>query len=81
MYLDWVEAYPKDARELLRPGSYRKAELLEDPWAFGPWCLHLAEVRLLPEPLPCRGMLGLWAVPVGPLTEALDRLIPTQQET
>lgn len=36
------------------------ADLLADPWAFGPWCWVVDDVRLLPEPMPCRGMQGLW---------------------
>jgi hypothetical protein len=36
------------------------AEVAEDPWAFGPWCFVVAEVRLLAEPIPCRGMQGWW---------------------
>jgi hypothetical protein len=35
-------------------------ELLADPWAFGPWCWHVAEVRLLRDPVKARGMNGLW---------------------
>jgi hypothetical protein len=42
------------------------AELLDDPWAFGEWCFILDEVRLLPTPIPCRGMQGWW-----PLSAAL----------
>lgn len=38
------------------------AELRADPWAFGPWCWVVDDVKLLPEPVPCRGMQGLWPV-------------------
>ena len=34
------------------------------PWAVpGQDHWHLADVRALPEPVPCRGMLGLWRLP------------------
>jgi len=34
------------------------------PWAaYGQWHIELADVRPLPEPVPCRGMLGLWRLP------------------
>ncbi len=29
------------------------------PWAFGPWIWLLYYVRPLPEPVPCKGALGL----------------------
>lgn len=35
-------------------------QLLADPWAFGPWCWVVGEVRNLREPIPVRGMQGLW---------------------
>jgi activating signal cointegrator 1 len=48
--------------------SWHDVELTEAELAFGDcapgrygWAL--ADVRPLPEPLPCRGALGLWAVP------------------
>lgn len=31
-------------------------------WAFGPWCLQLADFQELPF-TPCSGALGLWKVP------------------
>jgi len=34
------------------------------PWAArGQWHMELSDVRPLPEPVPCRGMLGLWRLP------------------
>lgn len=39
------------------------AELRADPWAGGPWCWVVGEVKLLPEPIPFRGMQGLWPLP------------------
>jgi hypothetical protein len=35
-------------------------QLRADPWAFGPWCHHVDEVRLLVRPIPARGMQGRW---------------------
>jgi hypothetical protein len=32
-------------------------------WAEGPWCWVLANPRALPEPIPCKGKLSLWALP------------------
>lgn len=32
-------------------------------WAVGPICLPVSEAIALPEPIPCRGALGLWRVP------------------
>lgn len=34
-----------------------------DKWLFGPYGWILADVQKLPEPIPCRGTLGLWDVP------------------
>jgi hypothetical protein len=35
-----------------------------DPWAYGPWCHVIAEVRPLPAPiLGVKGALGFWTVP------------------
>jgi hypothetical protein len=34
------------------------------PWAAaGQWHWNLFDVRPLPDPVPCRGMLGLWRLP------------------
>lgn len=33
------------------------------PWAFGPYCYRVGQVRLLKVPLPCSGMQGWWRVP------------------
>lgn len=32
-------------------------------WEAGPWCWDLADVRVLPRPMECKGALGLWRVP------------------
>src|SRR5689334_11169562 len=34
--------------------------LRRDPEATGPYCWLLANPQLLPEPIPCKGWLGLW---------------------
>lgn len=35
----------------------------EDRWFAGPWGWVLADVRVLAEPVPCKGALGLWRLP------------------
>lgn len=42
----------------------------DDPWAFGPWCWCIGEVIALDESVPCKGALGLWAVPDATLATA-----------
>ncbi len=32
-------------------------------WAFGPTCYVLRDVSVLSEPVPCKGVLGFWALP------------------
>lgn len=32
-------------------------------WAFGPWCWELADLVVLPKPVPCPGARGLWDLP------------------
>lgn len=35
-----------------------------DPWAArGQWHIEVRVMRVLPEPVPCRGSLGLWRLP------------------
>lgn len=46
----------------------------ENPWAFGPWCWVIEEVRALSEPIPAKGALGLWEVSDA-AGEALEDLI------
>lgn len=43
-----------------------------DPFAFGPFCWMLEDVRALPEPIPCKGAQGLWVLP----PEVLERVHP-----
>lgn len=46
-------------------------------WVEGPCCYLLHSVKKLPEPVPCRGMLGFWPVP-----EDVERAVRAQlQET
>lgn len=53
--------------DVCRPGDRRPdprvAEAMASPWADGPFCWVLADVRPLPEPIPYRGGLGLMEVP------------------
>lgn len=42
----------------------------DDPWFFGPFGWVLEDVTALAEPIPCRGMQGLWPVP----PEVVDRI-------
>lgn len=43
------------------------------PWAVrGQFHIELASVRPLPEPVPCRGMLGLWRLP-GDIEQAVRK--------
>lgn len=51
------------------------------PWVHlgVPWHWQLADVRPLPEPVPCKGMLGLWRLPEDverAVTGQLDVLMP-----
>lgn len=43
-------------------------------WAFGPVCYVLDNVVALPEPMPCKGALGLWAPPAE-IGRMLDQLV------
>jgi hypothetical protein len=45
-------------------GCVRDEKRRDDPWAVGPWCHVIAEVRPLPAPiLGVKGALGFWRVP------------------
>lgn len=44
------------------------------PWAFGPVCYLIDRVVALPEPVACKGALGLWA-PTADVSAALDALV------
>lgn len=47
----------------LRPGVPVEDVVDGREWATGPICLPASDAIALPEPIPCRGMLGLWRVP------------------
>ena len=54
-----------DCAESPEPGCYlRGVELVRDPFAFGPWCYVLANVRPLKKPIACRGQRGWFTVDV-----------------
>lgn len=48
--------------------------IADDPhfqwWASGPWCWVVDQVAPLAEPIPMRGALGLWRVPMELLDDA-----------
>lgn len=49
------------------------------PWAVsGQWHIELANVQPLPEPVPCRGALGLWRLPDVLLAQARKQLEATR---
>jgi len=41
----------------------RPEELPGNPWAEGPWCWVLEDMRVLRSPVFCRGARGLWELP------------------
>lgn len=43
-------------------------------WALGPYCYRVEAVKLLPEPIPCRGSQGWWKVP-HPIFVAIQRVV------
>lgn len=44
------------------------------PWAFGPLCILLRDVRAIATPIPCRGMLGFWSLPADVERDLGDQL-------
>lgn len=36
----------------------------QKPWAFGPWCWVLGDVKALEQPIPVAGHQQLWALPL-----------------
>ena len=52
----------------------------DDPFAEGPWCWTLANVRAFAAPIPYRGQMGLFAVPVSAMPE-LARMLKVGQTT
>lgn len=54
-----------DCAPCTQPGRYASRDcqdLIVDPFAFGPWCYVLANVRQLETPIPCRGQQGWFTV-------------------
>lgn len=54
-----------DCAACTQPGLYSspdREDLIADPFAFGPWCYVLANVRPLVTPFPCRGQQGFFQV-------------------
>jgi hypothetical protein len=52
-----------------------RAEAAFGPWAFGPVCYRIDEVRPLSVHIPCKGAMGLWSV-AREHHAALDALVP-----
>jgi hypothetical protein len=73
VHFAWDEPYP-DGDDPGLWGAPRRKLLREDPWAFGKHCYFIDEVRLLPAPIPCRGMQGLWPAPPD-VAAALEQLV------
>lgn len=44
------------------------------PWFVGPFAWPLAELRVLPEPVPCTGHLGFWELPPEVLVQVTDQV-------
>lgn len=45
------------------------------PQAFGPVCYIIDDARPLPAPIPCKGAMGLWSIPIEHHA-ALDAIVP-----
>jgi len=45
-------------------------------WARGPVCIPCSDPLPLPEPIPCRGQLGLWRVPLEILAQIEEQVGP-----
>jgi hypothetical protein len=41
----------------------RNDQMHSNPWAFGEWCWELSEVLRFETPIPCKGAMGLRALP------------------
>jgi len=55
--------------------SEQLLEALESPWLFGPFGWLVRGTVALPEPVPCKGALGLWKLP-----PAVEREVLRQEE-
>lgn len=54
------------------PSEY--AHLKDHEHANGPWCLVLTDIKRFKKPVPARGALGLWRVPVDIQPAVLEQL-------
>ena len=78
-----ADAIPAGTPHIRRGGIVAVAELTGihgadwcSPWAVRDgWHWELASVRRLPDPVPCKGRLGLWKLP-----EDTERTVMTQME-
>lgn len=63
--LGWLNHSGRGDEENLANGVSHGAVamLAHDPWWMGPVGWLLGDVHALQEPIPCRGMLGLWDLP------------------
>lgn len=46
----------------------------DSTWFFGPFGWVRSQVQALPEPIPCQGALGIWAVPDGIVAQIQEQL-------
>jgi hypothetical protein len=61
-----------DFREYQRQSLFLRVD--DDPWAVGPVCWLLENVRTLPEPVPCKGQQSLWTLPKDVEARVLEQL-------
>lgn len=54
-------------------------ELGDDPFAHGPYCWRLSQVRALSEPVLCGGMQGLWRPSVELVEKVAEHLGPREK--
>ena len=58
-----IEALPMGAiLGVMRIDDCQPIAKVRDPWACGPFCWRVGEVRLLPRPVACKGSQGFWAL-------------------
>lgn len=48
----------------------------ENAWYFGPLAWVFSQVRVLPDPITCRGSMGLWSIPAEVHQLVLDQVSP-----
>jgi hypothetical protein len=59
---------------LVRVVRYNEGDLGWGPWAMGPWCWMLEDVRTLAEPVFCTGRQSLWPLPHSVEARVLEQL-------